>query len=419
MRHRLRLALLLVLLLAGLGASAVWGGRHYLADREYRQALRDLARYRPAEAHARLLKCLQVWPDSAATHLLAAQAARQAGDFDEAERHLEEHRRLAPDKSDERALELALLRVQNGDLESAEEALLARVERGDPRSPIILEALVEGNLRMYRFLGAMSCLDLWLNHEPDNPRALFLRGRAWERVGAHTKALNDYRRVVELEPDRFEARLRLVNSLIQQGKAAEARPHLEELHRQRPDDSEVLVRLAYVRNSMGEPEEAEQLLDRVMTERPDYSPAYLGRGQIALQGRRPGEAEGWLRKALELDPYNRQTNYVYFQCLQQQGKAKEAEAQGRRLKQVEQDTNRLIEISNKDMNQRPRDPRLHHEVGTLQMRMGHPELAMRWFHSALMLDPNFTPAHASLAEYYDGIGDAANVQRHRERLAGK
>jgi tetratricopeptide (TPR) repeat protein len=417
LRRPARLAAV-VLLLAGLGWVCLWGGRQLWARSQYRSALADLAHYRPAQAQGRLEKCLAVWPDSAVAHLLAAQAARQAGDFDAAELHLEAHARLHPEPSEERALEWAMLRAQNGDLETVEEPLLTRVSNDDPKARLILEALVEGNLRMYRFVAAMSCLEIWLNHEPDNPRALFLRGRSWERVGAYPRAIADYSRVVELDPDHFEARLRLVNALIQHGKHEEALPHLERLRQERPKDPEVLVRLAFAHNGLGEAEEAERILDTLLAERPDYAPALLGRGQIALQGHRLEEAEQWLRRALAVDPFDRQSNYVYYQCLQRQGKQSEADTQAARLKRVEQDISRLIEISNKDMNQRPRDAALHHEVGAIQQRLGHAELAMRWFHSAVQLDPTYRPAHASLAEYYEGIGDLDNAGRHRE-LAGQ
>jgi Tfp pilus assembly protein PilF len=41
-------------------------------------------------------------------------------------------------------------------------------------------------------------------------------------------------------------------------------------------------------------------------------------------------------------------------------------------------------------------------------------LAVRWFYSALQLDPNFRPAHAALADYYGRLGDTENAQRQRE-----
>lgn len=416
MRRKRLLVAAVALAVAGL--LAAWGGRHLWAYRHSRAAERALARYRPAEALGHLQKALKVWPDSAATHLLAAQAARRAGDFDAAEHHLDEHRRLVPDIDEARGLEAGLLRAQNGDLESVEPALVERVHNGDPRTPLILEALIEGNLRMYRFSGAMSCVELWLSHDPDNPQALYLRGRAWDRVGAHTRARQDFSRVLELDDEHDDARLRLANALFQAGLSKDAVGHLEVLTQRRPDDPEVAVRLAFARNALGEGDEAERLLTALLDRRPGYAPALLGLGQLALQAGRAAEAESWLRQALALDGHDRQGNYLLLQALRRQrGKAKEAEAQEAKLKQVERDHNRLIEIGNSDMNKRPRDPALHYEVGAIQQRLGHGELASRWFHSALMLDKKYRPAHVALAEHYARAGDEARAARHRE-LAG-
>jgi hypothetical protein len=49
------------------------------------------------------------------------------------------------------------------------------------------------------------------------------------------------------------------------------------------------------------------------------------------------------------------------------------------------------------------------------MRLGHTELAVRWFHSALLLDRDYRPAHASLAAHYESAGDPARAAGHRER----
>ena len=45
-----------------------------------------------------------------------------------------------------------------------------------------------------------------LAHEPDNVQALHLRGNIYRQLGSWTRAAPDLRRVVELAPERFEAR---------------------------------------------------------------------------------------------------------------------------------------------------------------------------------------------------------------------
>src|SRR5262249_9909490 len=197
----------------------------------------------------------------------------------------------------------------------------------------------------------------------------------------------------------------------------EAAPHLEHRRARRPGDPEVLVRLAFARNGLGDADGSLRLLDALLASHPDYPPALTARGQLALQAGQREDAERWLRRALELSPFDRQAHYLLFQCLQQQGKDEEAEQEQARLKRVEADIVRLIEISNKEMAPNPHDPALHHEVASLLMNMGHEELGVRWLHSALRQDPKYRPSHLALAEYYERTGDAAQAAEHR-RLAG-
>src|SRR5262249_29385953 len=108
-----RRAAAFVLLLALAAVAAAPGGPQLWGYHHLRAARRARAGCRRAGASAPLERSWQVWPDDAAPHLLAAQAARRAGDFDAAERHLEQHQRLFEGTSQEGVLEYALLRAQN------------------------------------------------------------------------------------------------------------------------------------------------------------------------------------------------------------------------------------------------------------------------------------------------------------------
>src|SRR5438309_10884330 len=91
-------ALLGMLALVGLGVYHL--GWHLWARAHVAEARRALARrdFAPARAHLEL--CLQVWRDRPDLHLLAAQAARQAGDFEEALDHLNQCRELQGEQED-------------------------------------------------------------------------------------------------------------------------------------------------------------------------------------------------------------------------------------------------------------------------------------------------------------------------------
>src|SRR5262249_21744819 len=159
-----------------------------------------------------------------------------------------------------------------------------------------------------------------LEGDPDNPRALYLRGRAWERVHAYPKAAEDYERALARDPDHDDARLRLANCRLENGEPAEAARHLEPLRARRPDDPEVLVRLASAWTAVGRRGDSIALIDEVLARHPRLPSALSARGQLTYFAERPAEAERWLRKAIAANPFDRQAHYVLQQCLEQQGK---------------------------------------------------------------------------------------------------
>src|SRR5262249_13160434 len=86
-RRPLGLGLVLVVLaLAGWGGWAAW--RQLRAAHHHREAHRALEQRDFARARQHLASCLTVWPNDVALHLLSAQAARRAGDLEEATRQL-------------------------------------------------------------------------------------------------------------------------------------------------------------------------------------------------------------------------------------------------------------------------------------------------------------------------------------------
>jgi tetratricopeptide (TPR) repeat protein len=390
---------------------------HLIALYSRREAEKALARHRPREAARHLERCLHAWPRSASAHLLAARAARLLDDYESAEQHLLECQRLEDRSSEESLLEWALFKAESGNLENVEDFLLAQAGSNPARVDLVQEALAAGYLRLYRFYEAMRCLEQCLERDPENLRALYLRGRAWERVHAYPKAAADYQEVVARDPEYDDARLRLANCLLENGEPAEALSHLELLRGRQPENPEVLVRLAFAWNALGRPGPSQELIDEVLARQPDLPSALSARGQLALEAERPVEAEAWLRKAIAANPFDRTAHYVLQQCLEQQGKKAEAEVQKKELTRVEETIDRMLTITNRLMPKTPHDPALHHELGTILMRMGKDELALSWFHSALREDPGYRPAHESLAAYYERVGDAEKAAAHRSRLA--
>src|SRR5262249_51797624 len=159
-----------------------------------------------------------------------------AGACADAEQHLRTYQRLdgVPEALE---LEQTLLRVQGGDVVHSEGYLLSNVRQGHPDAVLILEALSKGYMQTYRLPQAASSLTLWRGGEPDNTRALLWRGEvaAGRRVPA--EAMRAYRRVLELDPGRDDARLRLAELLVHAHQAAEAVEHMEQLYQRQPNNT--------------------------------------------------------------------------------------------------------------------------------------------------------------------------------------
>src|SRR5262249_41691010 len=152
--------------------------------------------------------CLQVWPSSAEVHLLAARTARRALDYGDAEDQLKECQRLGW-PAEEIRLERDLICAQRGEVAGVQDQLLLFAERGHPDALLILEALCQGYIKTYRLPHAARCLELWLERRPDDVQALFWRAEVEQLRSSLPDALADFRRVLDLEPERDDARLRL------------------------------------------------------------------------------------------------------------------------------------------------------------------------------------------------------------------
>jgi predicted Zn-dependent protease len=413
-RRRLRRLLLALALLVPVGLGAYTAGAHLWAEYQLRAARLDLERRDFPRARERLAFFRQVRPANRDACLLAAQAARRARDYAEAERLLGAYRDLggAPEAA---FLEADLARAQRGDLAGREGHLWALAEEGRPEAPLVLEALAQGYMATFRWGPALSCLKRLLGHRPDDADALVWRGWVRENLQQLPAARDDYRRAVELAPDNEEARLRLAEALLQLGEPREALEHLEWLRPRRPESPALLLALARCRRALDQPREAAELLDRLLALRPDDAAVLAERGRLALGQGQTEEAEGWLRQALARAPFERETNYQLALCLRRRGKTKEADECLSRLKRIEEDRKRLAELFQKMVAQ-PRDRALRREAGTLLLNNGQDREGLRLLQTVLEEDAADRPTHAALADYYARAGDRGRAERHR-RLA--
>lgn len=376
---------------AALAAANLWAWHHY------RAAQTALSRYHFGQARSHLALPLRLWPCFGPVHLLAARAARLDGAIEEARGHLYVCQQRQSN-AENVLLEWALLRAQIGELAAVEEYLKDQLRRGSDQTPLIEEALIQGYIRTYRIGQALAGVQEWLRRQPDDTQALYMQGCIWQQVQRPQKALPAYRRAVELDPQREDARWHLCQCLLRMGLYAEANSHLEHLHRFYPQNVEMTVALASARFKQGWLDEALQLLDAVLAEQPDNEAALRERGRLALAYDKVAEAEKWLRHAAQLNPHDAQLLPLLSVALEHQGKQDEAQIFQDRLKQNDRNFERLARICMHELGERPHDPVLHTELGALLIRLGYPEAGRNWLLLALQEDPDCAAAYTALED---------------------
>ncbi len=411
-----RRVLAVAFLIGLIGLAGALAGTYLRAEYHFRAANKALAAYRLREAREHLAVCLKAWPRSGLTHLLAGRVARQLGESETAEEHLALAQRYL-NQAEEVHLELLLLRVQAGQVDDDSVDRLRRLVAGKhPATPLILGAVANGYMRTFRLGDAQAVLQRWLEHEPDNPQALSYRGWVFEVSDVRSEAVKCYARVLEIDPDRDEARLRLAGLLLETTRLREAADHLELLRQRLPGERSVLTRLAECKMELGERDQARQILDRLLEESPDFGPALTARGSLAYREDRYEEALRWLRRAVSHDRGEYRARYLLYQALRRTGREEEARQEHGRMEQAKRDIGRLHEIVSKKMNLNPKDPALHCDMGMIFLRNREVGQGRRWLYSALALDPGYQPAHAALADHFEQAGDRRQAEAHRRRV---
>lgn len=406
-------AALLVLVAAALLALT---GAHVWAWSHARAAERDLAAGRYPAAYGHIQKALKIWPGRRSTNLRAARIARMNNDLDATAAFLQKCHKLQGGETPESQLEWVLLRAQSGEIDQVSQALWQAVKDDHPDAVHVLECLARVYIREVRLQAALACLDEWLARDPDNVRALDWRAWVHEKRFDQEDTVADYKRVVELAPDRSDLRLRYADVLVSYALLPEALPHLERLHREQPDNLNLLGSLATCRFLLGQTDEARALFDQLLAARPDDLVGLIHRAKLRLQSGDPTGAEADIRRAIATDPYNADSFYTLSMCLAKQpGKEQEAAEATARTEQLKTDTRKLDELLKFRVDQ-SRGPDVPYEVGVLFLKLGNEPLGVQWLNQALRRDPTHAGAHQRLAEYYEKAGDAKQAAEHRAAL---
>lgn len=401
-RSRRSLALLL-----GLAISLVAGSWFLYPDMAAAyhrwQATRALARFDLATALARLESSRALRPGDVRTQLLLAQTARRLDDFETAREALARAEDMGGESPEVR-LEQLLLQAQSGMVRPVEGLLQLHLADGSGDAQLILEALARGALTCNLVERSYGYAELWTRRYPDSWQAHYWMGRALERGLRHDLAAEAYQQALERQPGHLEAHLRRGQVLLQRGRYRDALPNLETYAQSRPDEPAALIALARCQQALCPAEEVRGTLDRLLSLPGEHPEGWVLMGQLELSADRPEDALRWFRKAARALPNDLELNVALATSLRRLRQDEEAKAYERRHQEIRRDLREMDRLT-KAILTRPGDAALRHEAGVTLLRLGQDDQAVRWFVSALQIDPTHRPTREALARCIRRLND--------------
>ena len=249
---------------------------------------------------------------------------------------------------------------------------------------------------------ATPLLETIVAEEPENVEVQFNLAYCYTQLQQSDKAVEHYRKVVELKPELVEAHMNLGILLMERREFGQAAPHFQAVVDGRPDQFAPALYLAHASLEIGDPEAAADAYQKAVGLDPQSADAHLGLGQSLLRSGRAAEAAPHYDRAAELDPELQSMKLELAEHLEDNGDAKKALALYRGYLTVD-----------------PEAVAVRERIGLLLLDLKQYPEAVRFFEQAVELDPTVAN-RAALAEAYLNTDEIAKALPHlREAAAAK
>jgi tetratricopeptide (TPR) repeat protein len=427
LRQRPRASAAVVLVTVGiLGAGAYFLlAPHLWAEYHWWQAQRSLKEYQFPEAVGHLQCCLQIWPRSAATHFQIGRAYRRQGDIANAREHLQKAYVLRY-PVDDLQLEFHLIEAQTGAVQAVEPKLIAYLAESHPDELLIYEALVKGYWQHSFFVEGYHWATKWIQRFPKDWNAYYFRALVLERGQKFREAVEDFTRVLELNPNHFDARLHLADMLVHVKRLPEALEQYKACAQQHPDSAYAGVGIGRCLMLLGRDAEARSAFESLLTKPgadrdKNLADGFRMYGQLEAQQDRPEAALPLLKKAVALAPTNSQANRhlaAVLRTLGQDAEAQRCEDKAQitdrtyiRLDQIVTELGQIGPLVSDPAKKRAVE--LRYEAGMSLLRIGHDEDGVGWLVSASQIDGTHEKTKKALKDYYNEKGALLDKTRRQ------
>jgi tetratricopeptide (TPR) repeat protein len=343
-----------------------------------------MAEHDPEKAFPLLDRCARDNTSSAEAAFLAGRAARMTQRLAVARQWLDQARGRgwAPTAVE---LEQALLGLQGG----AVEPYLAFVEKclevDQPDRPRILEVLTGFAYQRLDLSTARAHAQAWVDAEPDNPAGWAWLGTIDARQKNHNKAIESFRKAIEINPESVNAIEGLALALRKVRQPEEALTLARKLEFLAPGRLGLDRLIGACLAELGRTEEALKVLQNDLAMHPEDNETRVELARLHLAAARSADARKVLEPALARAPFDREALDAMANAMEQQGERNEADKMRTRLESVRRDL-KLADGFMADIGKDPRAvaPRL--ALAELLWKNGMPGEAARWAESVLVLD---------------------------------
>ncbi len=242
---------------------------------------------------------LELNRESGIAWLGLARVQRLLNSTEIAKESLTRARRLLPEEDSGALAESAMLALDSGDLESAQQFIDGASIRGEGA----LIPYIRGNIAAARgrIEQALTHYDESISIDPSHIRARLNRASVKMALDDHPSALADCDRLLEDSPNLLLARLRRAEALMGLASWSEAREELQTVTDASPHHHHALTLLASCQMAMGRPENAEAPLNEALRHEPSFAPAWHQRGLLYLDWGREDAALSDFEAAIRCD----------------------------------------------------------------------------------------------------------------------
>jgi len=270
---------------------------------------------------------------------------------------------------------------------------------------------------------------LALEKMPNNPRVRTNLALAYYKVGKLSEALRELEVLHRAEPLEVKPVLLMADCLLQRGEAAKALELVGPLAEEYPEERSLAYLKSQALLKLKRPAEAKAEMERMVAAGESAESLFL-LGQAEYLKQNPTGAEGYLKRAVELNGQLPGAHSLYGQVLRTLGRTEEAEAQfAAELKVNPYDFTANTEVAMARKGERKYDEALAHLARALQLRptdagvllqrasihtaQGKLEEARKELEALVKAAPEFSEAHAALATVYYKLKRTAEGDRER------